>query len=155
MINKNLEEKYEQIFKNRIVITEIKFIFAVPKFFTRAKKERKMNRKVSKIPKLHIRKNDIVYVLAGNSKGKKGRVLDILVNKGKAFVEGVNIVTKATKPNQQDDKGGLFKKESAINISNLMVVDGKGNPTRIGRREEKGKLTRFSKKTGDIINNSK
>jgi large subunit ribosomal protein L24 len=81
--------------------------------------------------------------------------LDILVNKGKAFVEGVNIVTKATKPNQQDDKGGLFKKESAINISNLMVVDGKGNPTRIGRREEKGKLTRYSKKTGDIINNSK
>ncbi len=110
-----------------------------------------MNRKLNKVPKLHIRKGDMVYVLAGNSKGSKGRVLEVLVNKGKALVEGVNIVTKSMKPNQKDEKGGLVKMEAAVNLSNLMVVDGKGNPTRIGRREEKGKLTRFSKKTGDII----
>lgn len=114
-----------------------------------------MNRKSNKVPKLHVRKGDTVYVLSGNSKGAKGRVLEVVVNKGKAFVEGVNIVTKATKPTQQNQNGGIIKKEAAVNISNLMVVDGKGNPTRIGRREEGGKLTRFSKKTGDIIKNSK
>jgi large subunit ribosomal protein L24 len=114
-----------------------------------------MNRKLNKIPKINIRKGDMVYVLAGDNKGSKGRVLEILLNKGKAFVEGVNIVTKATKPSQKDDKGGMIKKEAPVNISNLMVIDGKGNPTRIGRREENGKLTRFSKKTGDKINTNK
>jgi large subunit ribosomal protein L24 len=110
-----------------------------------------MNRKLNKIPKLNIRKGDMVYVLAGNSKGAKGRVLEVIVNKGKALIEGVNIVTKATKVNPQDQSGGLIKKEAPVNISNLMVIDGKGNPTRIGRKDENGKLTRFSKKTGDII----
>jgi large subunit ribosomal protein L24 len=114
-----------------------------------------MERKSNKIPKLHVRKGDMVYIQTGNDKGKKGRVLEIVVNKGKAFVEGINIVTKATKPNNENQQGGIIHKEAAVNISNLMVIDSKGNPTRTGRREEKGKLTRFSKKTGDVIISNK
>ncbi len=114
-----------------------------------------MERKKNKIPKLNVRKGDMVFVLTGNYKGHKGRVLEIIVDKGRAFVEGINIISKHTKPNQQNDKGGIVKKESSINISNLMVLDSKGNPSRIGRRLEKGKLVRFSKKNGDLINTNK
>jgi large subunit ribosomal protein L24 len=115
-----------------------------------------MERKSNKVPKLHIRKGDQVYVLSGNDKGKKGRVLEIEVNKRKAFVEGVNIKTKSTKPDQNNQNGGFTKKEAPVNISRLMVVDSKGNPTRTGRTENKdGKLTRFSKKTGDLIISNK
>ena len=82
--------------------------------------------------KLHIKKGDVVYVLAGEDRGKEGRVLKVLVQKQKAIVEGVNMVTKATKPNAQHPQGGLIKMEAPIAISNIALIDPKsGKPTRI------------------------
>jgi len=103
--------------------------------------------------KLHIKKGDTVYVRSGEDRGKTGRVLKVLVTKGTAVVEGVNIVTKATKPNAQHPQGGLVKMEAPINISNLSVLDPKsGKPTRIGRRlNAEGKLVRYAKKSGEEI----
>ncbi|WP_300925033.1 MULTISPECIES: 50S ribosomal protein L24 [Muribaculaceae] len=102
--------------------------------------------------KLHIKKGDIVYVLAGEDRGKEGRVLKVLVQKQKAIVEGVNMVTKATKPNAQHPQGGLIKMEAPIAISNIALIDPKsGKPTRIGIRRENGKVIRISKKSGEEI----
>mgnify|MGYP001048582825 FL=1 len=103
--------------------------------------------------KLHIKKGDTVYVNAGEDKGKTGRVLEVLVDKNRAIVEGVNMVSKSTKPNAKNPQGGIVKQESALHISNLNVVDPKiGKPTRIGRRENaEGKLVRYSKKSGEEI----
>jgi large subunit ribosomal protein L24 len=102
--------------------------------------------------KLHIKKGDTVKVIAGNEKGSQGKVLAVYPEKLRALVEGVNMVSKHTKPNASSPQGGILKKEAPIHLSNLMVVDGKGNPTRITRkRDEKGKLVRYSKKTGEVI----
>ncbi|MDI3526074.1 MAG: large subunit ribosomal protein [Tenuifilum sp.] len=103
--------------------------------------------------KLHIKKGDMVYVISGESKGQQGRVLKVLVEKQRAIVEGVNMVSRHTKPNSQYPQGGIIKKEAPIHISNLMVVDPTtGKPTRIGRRlNDKGKLVRYSKKSGEEI----
>lgn len=105
--------------------------------------------------KLHLRKGDTVKVLAGNSRGKSGKVLEVVTAKSKAFVEGCNIVTKHVKPSAQNPNGGIEKKEAAIHVSNLMVVDpATGNAARVGRKLDKaGKLQRYSKKTGEIITN--
>ena len=102
--------------------------------------------------KLHIKKNDTVYVLAGDDKGKTGRVLSIDAKKGRAIVEGINIVSKSTKPSAQNPQGGIVKKEAPIHMSNLNVVDpkSKDKPTRIGyKRDEKGNKVRYSKKSGE------
>jgi large subunit ribosomal protein L24 len=103
--------------------------------------------------KLHIKKGDTVYVNAGESKGNTGRVLEILVKEQRAIVEGVNMVSKHTKPNAKSPQGGVVKKEAPIHISNLNVLDPKsGKPTRIGRKlNEQGKLVRVSKKSGEEI----
>ncbi len=103
--------------------------------------------------KLHIKKGDTVYVNAGNSKGQTGKVLSVLVKKQRAVVEGVNMVSKSTKPSAKHPQGGIIKQEAPIHISNLNVVDPKtGKPTRIGRRiGENGKLVRYSKKSGEEI----
>ncbi|CVI68547.1 MULTISPECIES: 50S ribosomal protein L24 [unclassified Alistipes] len=103
--------------------------------------------------KLHIKKGDLVYVNAGDSKGQQGKVLKVDVEKQRAIVEGVNICKKATKPNAQNPQGGIVEKEAGIHISNLQVVDPKsGKPTRIGRKEnDKGKLVRYAKKSGEEI----
>lgn len=103
--------------------------------------------------KLHIKKGDIVYVNAGEDKGKTGRVLDVNVEKQRAIVEGVNIVSKHTKPNAKNPQGGIEKKEAPVHISNLNLVDPKsGKPTRIGRKlNSKGKLVRYAKKSGEEI----
>ena len=103
--------------------------------------------------KLHIKKGDTVYVNTGDDKGKTGRVLEVLVKKHRAIVEGVNIITKSMKPNAKYPQGGLVKMEAPVEISNLNVVDPKtGKPTRIGRRRnENGKLVRYSKKSGEEI----
>ena len=103
--------------------------------------------------KLHIKKGDMVYVNAGNDKGKTGKVLEIITKKDRAIVEGVNMVSKHTKPNAKHPQGGIIKQEAGIHISNLQVVDPvKGGPTRIGRRMgEKGKLVRYAKKSGEEI----
>ena len=101
--------------------------------------------------KLHIKKGDTVFVNAGANKGKTGRVLQVLVDKQRAVVEGVNIISKATKPNAKNPQGGFVKKEAPIHISNLNPVEN-GIPVRIGRvRNAKGKLVRVSKKTGKEI----
>lgn len=102
--------------------------------------------------KLNIKKNDTVYVLSGEDRGKTGRVLKVYPAKSRAIVEGVNIVTKATKPSAQHPQGGLVKKEAPIHISNLSLLDPKsGKPTRIGIRRENGKVIRISKKSGEEI----
>jgi large subunit ribosomal protein L24 len=102
--------------------------------------------------KLHIKKGDIVYVNTGVDKGKTGRVLKVIVDKQRAIVEGLNMVSKHTKPNAKNPQGGIEKKEAAIHISNLNVVDPKsGKPTRIGRKLVDGKLVRYAKKSGEVI----
>lgn len=103
--------------------------------------------------KLHIKKGDTVMVISGESKGMQGRVLKVDPKAYKAIVEGVNEVSKHTKPNADNPKGGIIKKEAFIHISNLKVVDGKGNATRIGKKtdEKTNKTVRFSKKTGEVI----
>jgi large subunit ribosomal protein L24 len=103
--------------------------------------------------KLHIKKGDSVMVIAGESKGQKGRVLSVDRTKDKAFVEGVNMVSKHTKPNSKAPQGGIIKKEAPIHLSNLMLIDpASGKPTRVGKRlNEKNKLVRYSKKSGEEI----
>lgn len=103
--------------------------------------------------KLHIKKGDLVFVNAGESKGQQGKVLEVIKDKDRAIVEGVNMVSKHTKPNAKYPQGGIIKKEASIHISNLMLVDpSSGKPTRIGRRlKENGKLVRYSKKSGEEI----
>ena len=103
--------------------------------------------------KLHIKKGDTVYVNAGEDKGKTGKVTKVLVDKKRAIVEGVNIVSKSQKPSAKNPQGGFVKVEAPIHISNLNVVDPQtGKPTSIGRRlNEEGKLVRFAKKSGEEI----
>ncbi len=92
-------------------------------------------------------------VITGESKGQKGRVLEVNREKERALVEGVNLISKHTKPNAKSPQGGIIKKEAPIHISNLMLVDpASGKPTRIGRRlNDKNKLVRYSKKSGEEI----
>ena len=103
--------------------------------------------------KLHVKKGDTVLVLSGNDKGKQGKVMSVDVKSQRAIVEGVRIVSKHTRPNAEHPQGGIIKQEAPIHISNLMVVDNSGKPTRVGRKkdEKTGKLVRYSKKTGEII----
>ena len=103
--------------------------------------------------KTHIKKGDTVIAITGESKGQRGRVLEVDRLKFRAIVEGVNMVSKHTKPNAQSPQGGIIKKEAPIQISNLMLVDpASGEPTRIGRRlNSKNKLVRYSKKSGEEI----
>mgnify|MGYP003573205352 CR=1 FL=1 len=103
--------------------------------------------------KLHIKKGDNVMVTAGNSKGQSGRVLIVDAEKLRAVVEGVNMISKHTKPNADNPKGGIVKQEASVHISNLKVVDKSGKPTRVGRKldEKSGKSVRYSKKTGEVI----
>jgi len=103
--------------------------------------------------KLHIKKGDMVIVNTGDYKNQKGKVLEIDREKSKALVEGVNMVSRHTKPNSTNTQGGIVKKEAPIHISNLMLVDpSKGIATRIGRRKNaENKLVRYSKKTNEEI----
>jgi len=112
-----------------------------------------MERKSNKQPKLNIRKGDTVQVIAGNDKGKTGKVLEVLLEKNRAVVEGVRVMTKHQKPSAGKPEGGIQKKEAAIHVSNLMLIDpASGKPTRVGRKlNEKGELQRYAKKTGELI----
>ncbi len=103
--------------------------------------------------KLHIKKGDTVVILSGESKGQKGKVLEVMPEKQRAIVEGVNMVSKHTKPNTDNPQGGIVKQEAPIHISNMMIVDpSSGQASRIGRRmNDKGKLVRYSKKSGEEI----
>lgn len=103
--------------------------------------------------KMHIKKGDTVYVLSGEDRGKQGRVLSVDATKNRAIVEGVNIVSKSTKPTAKYPQGGIVKMETPINISNLSLIDPKsGKPTRIGIRvNDKGEKVRYAKKSGEEI----
>ena len=102
--------------------------------------------------KLHIKKDDLVKVIAGEYKGDEGKVLEVYPDKNKALVEGVNIVKRHTKPNAAHPNGGIVEKEAPIHLSNLKLVEPKtGEATRIGRKQVDGKLVRYSKKTGEVI----
>jgi large subunit ribosomal protein L24 len=103
--------------------------------------------------KLHIKKGDMVFVNAGDNKGQQGRVLEVLVKKSRAIVEGINMVSKHTKPNAKAQQGGIVKKEAPVHISNLNLIDPtSGKATRIGRKlNDKNELVRYSKKSGEEI----
>lgn len=113
-------------------------------------------------PKYNIKKGDFVIVITGNAKPRKDnngkveykprKVLKVILDKARVVVEGVNIVTKHTKPSAQNTRGGLVKKEAPIHISNVMLWDAKaGAPTKIKRSRENGKLVRIAKKSGEVI----
>lgn len=110
-------------------------------------------KKTTTTHKIKIKKGDLVKVIAGNSKGVQGKVLQILVDADRAIVEGANIVKKHTKPSAATPNGGIIEKEAAIHISNLAFIDPKtGNTTRIGRKvNEEGKIVRVAKKSGEEI----
>ena len=102
--------------------------------------------------KFHVKKGDKVKVLAGEYKGQTGTIIEMLPSKNKAIVEGVNVVKRHMKPTATNPQGGITEKEAPIHLSNLMYVDGNGDASRIGRKEdENGKLVRYSKKTQEII----
>jgi len=109
-----------------------------------------MKKKVNDKQKWHLKKGDMVKVLSGDDKGAEGRVLTVLKKKDRAIIEGVNIISRHTKPNAQNPDGGIVKKEAGVHISNLMVIAG-GEPTRIGRKRVDGKIKRYSKKSGEVI----
>ena len=102
--------------------------------------------------KLHIRKDDTVVVLAGADKGKTGKVLKVLVDENRAIVEGVNMVSRSTKPSAKTPNGGIVKKDAPIHISNLSLIDPKsGRPTRVSIKHEGKNVIRIAKKSGEEI----
>ena len=101
--------------------------------------------------KFNIKKGHTVYVNAGNDKGKTGKVLEVIRDKERVIVEGVNMVSKHTKPNPKNPQGGIVKQEAGIHISNVNLVDNAGKPTRIAHKEVDGKKVRIAKTTGEEI----
>lgn len=101
--------------------------------------------------KLKIKSGDTVRIIAGDHKGQEGKVQKILREKNKAIVEGVNMVSKHEKPSASNPQGGIVKKEAPLHISNLSLIDKKGDTTRVGYRTEDGKKVRFSKKSNEVI----
>ena len=107
---------------------------------------------LSIMKKIHIKKGDTVYVNAGNDKGKTGKVLSVIPDKDRAIVEGINVVSKHTKPNSKQPQGGIIKQEASIHISNLNLIDPQsGKATRIGYKVVDGKKIRYAKKSGEEI----
>ena len=101
--------------------------------------------------KYNIKKGDTVYVNAGNDKGKTGKVLEVIREKDRVIVEGVNMVSKHTKPNPKNPQGGIVKQEAGIHISNVSLMDASGKPTRVAHKEVDGKKVRIAKTTGAEI----
>ena len=101
--------------------------------------------------KFKIKSGDTVQVIAGDHKGTEGKVVKILKDKNKVIVEGVNMVKKHTKPSAQSPQGGIVEKEAPIHISNLSLLNTKGETTRVGYRMEGDKKVRFSKKSNEVI----
>jgi large subunit ribosomal protein L24 len=102
--------------------------------------------------KLKIKSGDIVKVISGDHKGSEGKVLTVFIDKNKAIVEGVNMVSKHTKPSAKNPQGGIVKKEAPIQISNLSLIDPKSKEiTKVGFRIEGDKKVRFSKKSNQVL----
>ena len=103
---------------------------------------------------MHVKKGDKVMVITGKDKGKTGVILTAYPKKDRVLVEGVNIVKKHTKPNQENPQGGIISQEASIHVSNVMVIDPKtGEPTRVGYKIENGKKVRVAKKSGELLDN--
>ncbi|WP_301109415.1 50S ribosomal protein L24 [Sporosarcina sp.] len=101
---------------------------------------------------MHVKKGDKVMVISGKDKGKTGVILTAYPKKERVLVEGINIVKKHTKPNQENPQGGIVSREAAIHVSNVMVIDPKsGEPTRVGYKVEDGKKVRIAKKSGEAL----
>ena len=101
--------------------------------------------------KLKLKKGDLVKVISGESKGQEGKILEINTEKQRVLIEGVNMISKHTKPNAKNTNGGIVKQEGSVHISNVMFVEA-GKTVRLGRKaDENGKLVRFSKKTKEVI----
>ena len=102
--------------------------------------------------KFHIKRDDQVIVLAGSDKGRSGKVLKVLVDKERVLVDGINLVSKSTKPTAANPQGGIVKQEAPIHISNVSLIDPKsGQPTRIRIRREGKTVTRIAKKSGEVV----
>ncbi|MGG1555967.1 MULTISPECIES: 50S ribosomal protein L24 [Paenibacillus] len=103
--------------------------------------------------KLHVKKDDVVFVITGKDKGKKGRVIAAYPRQNRVLVEGVNMVKKHAKPTQQNPQGGILTQEAAIHVSNVMLIDPKsGKPTRVGYKVlDNGTKVRVAKKSGEVI----
>ena len=101
--------------------------------------------------KLKIKTGDTVRVMAGDHNGQEGKVQKVFIEKNKAIVEGVNMVSKHEKPSSANPQGGIKKMEAPIHISNLSLIDKKGDATRVGYRVENDKKVRFSKKSNEVI----
>ena len=102
--------------------------------------------------KLKIKSGDIVKVIAGDHKGSEGKVLRVYREKNKAIVEGVNMVSKHTKPSAKSPQGGIVKKEAPLHISNIALIDPKSKTaTRVGMKVEGDKKVRFSKKSNQVL----
>ena len=102
--------------------------------------------------KLRIKKGDTVYVNAGNDKGKTGKVLEVIREKDRVVVEGINMVSKHTKPNAKTPQGGIIKQEAGMHISNVNLIDPASNkPTRVGYKMVDGKKVRYAKKSGEEV----
>ena len=112
-----------------------------------------MEKKIDIIAKRHVKSGDTVQIIAGNSKGKTGKIVEVLVKKNRVIVEGANMIKKHVKPNAQNPQGEIRELEGTIHISNVKLVDpATGKPTRTGRKlNDAGKLQRFSKATGKFI----
>lgn len=116
-----------------------------------------MPRTNNKQVKLHIRKGDMVRVLSGNDRGKEGKVLRVFPEKQRVIIEGVNVRIRHTRPNQMYPQGGRIEQEMPIHASNVMPLDGNGEPTRIGRKRiedaetGRGRWVRFAKTTGEEL----
>jgi large subunit ribosomal protein L24 len=102
--------------------------------------------------KLKVKSGDLVRVIAGDHKGEEGKILTIQREKNKAIVEGVNMVSKHTKPSATNPQGGIVKKEAGIHISNLSLIDPKSKETtKVGYKQEGDKKVRFSKKSNQVL----
>ena len=101
--------------------------------------------------KLKIKSGDTVRIIAGDHKGQEGKVQRVIRDKNKAIVEGLNMVSKHEKPSAANPQGGIVKKEAPVHISNLSLIDKKGDTTRVGYKMEDGKKVRFSKKSNEVI----
>ncbi len=99
-----------------------------------------------------IRSGDTVVVLAGKDKGRTGKVTKVMPKENRAFVEGVNLVQRHTRPSQGDPQGGIKSKEASLHLSNLAVADANGKASRVGFRTEGDKKVRFLKSTGATVN---
>lgn len=108
---------------------------------------------VKNTAKLHVKTGDTVKVIAGDEKGKTGKVASVDTKSSRVIVEGLNLITKHNKPSAKNPQGGIDKKEAGIHASNVMLIEGKsGNTTRTGKRINKnGKLERYSKKSGEVL----